>query len=143
MRNDELRHLRCVRWIFRHLRRDGHAVTHLHRLRLLGRHVRLVDAHRGAELHPLYWRYDILAALKAMAETGQLDDPRCKDALDLLASMQLDDGGWPAQAKFYTARPGLKPGNDLVDWGGTSQRQSNDWVTADALSVLAPAALVL
>ena len=31
-------------------------------------------------------------------------------------------------------------GVDAVDWGGTSKRVSNPWVTADALSVLAAAA---
>ena len=89
--------------------------------------------------YPLYWRYDVLGGLKAMAETGHIDDPRCQDALDLLASMQLNDGGWPAHVKFYTARSEIKLGNDFVDWGGTSKRKANDWVTADAISVLAKA----
>ena len=92
--------------------------------------------------YPIYWRYDILGGLKVMAETGHLGDPRCQDALDLLASMQIEDGGWPAQAKFYTARSQLKLGSDFVNWGGTSQRKSNDWVTADALSVLAQAGML-
>ena len=27
-------------------------------------------------------------------------------------------------------------GNDYVDWGGTSKRRMNPWITADALTVL-------
>lgn len=86
--------------------------------------------------YPLYWRYDILGGLKAIAETGFIDDPACAPALDLLAEMQLADGGWPALGKYYKFSPELKPGNDSVNWGGTSKRHMNEWVTADALAVL-------
>jgi hypothetical protein len=54
------------------------------------------------ELHyPLYWHYDILHGLKVLAEAGYLADERCKPALDLLASKQLPDGGWPAEKRYY------------------------------------------
>ncbi len=86
--------------------------------------------------YPLYWHYDLLAGLRAMAELGRIGDPRCADALDLLESKQLPDGGWPAEAKYYKASSTLGLGNDDVDWGGTSTRRSNPWVTVDALSVL-------
>ncbi|MDQ7904099.1 hypothetical protein RB614_06125 [Phytohabitans sp. ZYX-F-186] len=89
-----------------------------------------------AKLHyPLYWHYDILGGLKAMAELGLLGDPRCADALDLLESTRLADG-WPAQARFYRTSGDIAPHNDCVDWGGTSARRANPWVTADALAVL-------
>jgi hypothetical protein len=78
--------------------------------------------------HPLYWHYDVLGGLTAMAELGLIGDARCADALDLLESLQVT-GGWPAHARYY------RPGTD-VDWGGTSSRQANPWVTADALAVL-------
>jgi hypothetical protein len=85
--------------------------------------------------YPLYWHYDILGGLKAMMELGLLDDPRCHDALDLLESMRLP-GGWPAGARFYRAATGIAPLHDWVDWGGTSTRRANPWVTVDALAVL-------
>jgi hypothetical protein len=85
--------------------------------------------------YPLYWHYDILGGLKAMAELGLLSDPRCADALDLLESMRLADG-WPAHARFYRASTDIAMHHDCVDWGGTSTRRANPWVTADALAVL-------
>lgn len=90
--------------------------------------------------YPLYWHYDVLAGLKVMAEIGRLDDPRCADALDLLAAKRLPDGGWPAERRYYKApRKAVELGADQVDWRGTSKRRMNDWVTADALAVLAAA----
>lgn len=86
--------------------------------------------------YPPYWHYDFLAGLKAMVETGFIDDPACEPALDLLVGMRLPDGGWPALGKYYKASPELKPGNDSVDWGGTSKLRQNHWVTVDALTVL-------
>ncbi len=86
--------------------------------------------------YPLYWHYDFLGGLKAMAETGFIDDANCGPALDLLVEMRLPDGGWPALSKYYKCSTDLKPGNDSVDWGGTSKRKMNEWVTVDALTVL-------
>jgi hypothetical protein len=89
-----------------------------------------------ATLHyPLYWHYDILGGLRAMEEVGLLGDPRCADALDLLESMRLADG-WPAQARFYRTSADIAPHHDCADWGGTSIRRANQWVTVDALAVL-------
>jgi len=86
--------------------------------------------------YPCYWHYDILFALKVMAEAGYIGDPRCAEALDLLESKRLPDGGFPAEKKYYQPdRPG-KSGNSVVDWGGTSKSKANPWVTADAMYVL-------
>ena len=86
--------------------------------------------------YPLYWHYDVLHGLKVMAEAGLIGDPRCQEALDLLESKRLADGGWPAEKRYY--RIGAKPGNgaELADWGGASKRKANEWVTVDALHVL-------
>lgn len=90
-----------------------------------------------ARLHyPCYWRYDILFALKVMVEAGLIGDPQCGDALDLLQSKQLPDGGWPAEERFYKTAKTATSGCDLVSWGGVSKRRPNEWVTADALYVL-------
>jgi hypothetical protein len=89
-----------------------------------------------AQLHyPLYWHYDVLGGLKAMAELDLLGDDRCAPALDLLESLRLADG-WPAQRRYYTASTHPGPHRDHVDWGGVAARRANEWVSADALAVL-------
>ena len=92
------------------------------------------------QLHyPLYWHYDILGGLKVMGEAGFIRDPRCAAALELLAGKQLPDGGFPAEARHYKVTGRVELHADAVDWGGTSKRVANPWVTADALSVLTAA----
>jgi len=84
-----------------------------------------------AKLHfPRYWHYDLLGGLIAMKELGLLADPRCADALRLLASMRLP-GGWPAHATYVRA---ANPDN--AGWGGAGTRRANPWVTAEATAVL-------
>lgn len=96
------------------------------------------------QLHyPLYWHYDVLFALKVMAETGFLRDPRCHDALDLLEAKRLPDGGWPAESRYYKASSRVEPGGDWVDWGGTGRARMNPWVTVDALAVLTKAGRIV
>lgn len=86
--------------------------------------------------YPCYWRYDILFALKVLGEAGFISDHRCGEALDLLQSKQLADGGWPAEERFYRTAEIATSGCDLVSWGGVNKRRLNEWVTADALCVL-------
>lgn len=90
-----------------------------------------------AKLHyPSYWHYDLLCGLKALAEVGLVTDPRCADALDLLESKRLPDGGWAVEARYHRgAGPTPTTSYDYVNWGGIAKR-SNPWVTADALFVL-------
>ena len=87
--------------------------------------------------HPCYWHYDILFALTVLAEAGLATDPRCREALELLAAKRLADGGFPAEARFYrvSAEP-IRGTRSIVDWGPTGVRRSNEWVTASALAVL-------
>jgi hypothetical protein len=89
--------------------------------------------------YPLYWHYDVLGALKGLAELGQLADPRAQEGLDLLQSKELPSGGWPAEATYYRRSAELGANVDFVSWGGISARRRNDWVTADALAVLTAA----
>jgi hypothetical protein len=90
--------------------------------------------------YPRFWHYDVLAGLKAMGELGRLRDPRCRDALDLLEEKRLTDGGWPLEKRYDRgASRTMKPYADYVDWGGTSKRRMNPWITADALAVLVAA----
>jgi hypothetical protein len=86
--------------------------------------------------YPSYWHYDILVALKVLGEAGFLGDPRCAEAIALLDAKRLPDGGFPAERKFYRATEELVNGRSLVDWGGTSTKQSNEFVTVETLAVL-------
>ncbi|MBN2561680.1 MAG: hypothetical protein JXQ75_12200 [Phycisphaerae bacterium] len=86
--------------------------------------------------YPCYWRYDVLFGLKVMAEAGFIRDHRCTDALDLLESKLLPDGGWAAEERFYRTSANAKSGVDLVAWGQVSRKRPNEWITADALTVL-------
>lgn len=89
-----------------------------------------------SKLHyPVYWHYDVLAGLKGLHEAGHLDDPRCAEALELLASKQLPGGGWAAEATFVHGIDGRRQHYELVDWGGRDRARMNEWVTADALVV--------
>lgn len=86
--------------------------------------------------YPCYWHYDILFGLKVLAEAGFLKDSRCREALDLLASRRLPDGGFPAEKKHYALAREPRTSCSLVDWGGTSVNRMNPFVTVDALYVL-------
>jgi len=86
--------------------------------------------------YPCYWHYDILFALKVMTEAGFIWDMRCVEALDILESKRLSDGGWPAEERFYKTSTKVASARDLVSWGGVNKRHMNEWVTADALCVL-------
>ncbi len=92
---------------------------------------------RFAKLHyPCYWHYDILAALTVMKEAGFAKDERCADALSLLASKRLPDGGFPAEEKYYAEGSGWKSRSSPVGWGGVSKNRMNEFVTCEALGVL-------
>ncbi|MGI8517943.1 MAG: hypothetical protein ACR2ME_06340 [Acidimicrobiia bacterium] len=92
--------------------------------------------------YPLYWHYDVLGGLTAMKELGLLADSRSEPALDLLESKRLADGGWPAEAKWYSKSPGTSAGESAVDWDGVDKTRMNPWVTVEALSVLRAAGRV-
>lgn len=86
--------------------------------------------------YPCYWHYDILFGLKVMAEVGFVGDKRCIEALNLLESKRLPDGGFPAERKYYRVTGRTSAGRSLVDWGGAKSRHMNEFVTLDALFVL-------
>ncbi len=86
--------------------------------------------------YPCYWHYDILFGLKVLAEAGFIGDSRCQQALELLVSKQLADGGFPAEKCYYRVTDRPIGDRSLVSWGGTSQRNLNEFVTADVLAVL-------
>jgi len=76
-------------------------------------------------------------ALKVMAEAGLIGDLRCAEALDLLESKRLPDGGWRAEGKHYRVVDEPANGGSMADWGLVSRKQVlNPFVTLDALYVL-------
>lgn len=97
---------------------------------------RIIDKNFIQLHYPNYWHYDILFGLKVMTEAGFISDPRCAEALDLLESKQLSDGGFPAEERYYRADEKRLSGHSHVDWGGTSKVHMNPFVTVDALAVL-------
>jgi hypothetical protein len=96
----------------------------------------VIDAEFIRLHYPPYWHYDLLAGLKVMAEAGFIADERCGDALGLLESKRLPDGGFPAEAKYYRVTDRPVSGRSTVNWGVTSATRSNEFVTVDALYVL-------
>ena len=86
--------------------------------------------------YPCYEHCDFLFALKVMVEAGHLADARCREALDLLKSKQLDDGAFPAERKHYRVGRVGKGDDSLVDWGRPNRSRPNLHVTCDALGVL-------
>jgi len=87
--------------------------------------------------YPVYWHYDILAGLKVLAECGFTEDPRAAEALDLLESKRLPDGGFPAEGLFYKpGKPATTGSAERVAWGIRKKDLANEWVTCDALTVL-------
>ena len=85
--------------------------------------------------YPYYWHYNILFGLKVLAEAGHIDDPRCHEALSILDAKCLPDGGYPAEKKYYRVAKQMSNGCSPVDWGGTSTKHMNPFVTVKALSV--------
>jgi len=93
--------------------------------------------------YPCYDHYDILFALRVMIEAGFIGDERCRDAIDLLESKRLPEGGFPAEGKHYRVGRHEAGRSSLIDWGGTNKRRANDYVTVDALQVLSAAGRLL
>jgi hypothetical protein len=92
--------------------------------------------------YPCYWHYDVLFALKVLGEGGFLADPRCSEALALVEAKRRPDGGFAAEAGFWGG-PRSKSRQSLVAWGPVGSTRSNEFVTADAVLVLAQARQLL
>jgi hypothetical protein len=89
----------------------------------------------------------MLGGLVAMAELGLINDPRCNEALDLLARKKLPGGGGAAEGRFYKVSSDTDIESrfgsiSFVDWGGVGARRMNEWITTDALYVLRAAGRV-
>lgn len=70
--------------------------------------------------------YSVLRGLKALASTGHVNDPRARDAIDLLESKRPPNGRWPREVPW--------PSNTYSSFG---KRDAEDkWLTLDSLLVL-------
>jgi hypothetical protein len=85
---------------------------------------------------PAYWHYDILMGLIGMDEVGRLDDPRCKDALDLLESKRLADGGFASEIKYFVTNQNAASGVSPINWGAANPKKTNDFITVRVLGIL-------
>jgi len=84
--------------------------------------------------------YDVLYALEVMSDLGRIGDPRCADALALLESKRLPDGGFPLEERVGVTRPVVASRATFADWGPAGKTRSNPLVTVAALGVLRDAA---
>ncbi len=139
-----------LRALFRYGRERGHgraraaaerAAEFLLQRRLLfrlrdGAMVRIAWGGDIAKIHYPLQFYDVLFALQVMAEIGKIGDPRCREALELLRSKQLPDGGFPLEAKNAVTADAITSRGSFADWGPSGKRRSNPFVSVEALWVL-------
>ena len=85
---------------------------------------------------PHYYHYDILAGLVVLAEAGLIRDERCGEALDLLESKRLPDGGFPLEEKTWKTTDRFETRGTFADWGPAGRARMNEFVTLEALYVL-------
>jgi len=76
---------------------------------------------------PPRWHYDVLRGLDYLRESGETPDPRCEEAIELVASKRRPDGSWPLQNRH--------PGREHFTMEEGSGKPSR-WNTLRALRVL-------
>ncbi|HEX6139209.1 MAG TPA: hypothetical protein VF013_01950 [Candidatus Limnocylindria bacterium] len=76
---------------------------------------------------PTYWYYDVLRGLDYFRATGEPPDPRCKEAIALIASRRDTAGRWP--------RENVHQGPTHLEMDGPEGFPSR-WITLRALRVL-------
>ena len=74
--------------------------------------------------YPLYWHCDILQELTILSRAGKPDDPRTKEALDIVEKKRGPDGLWDADNYYWSMRQTpltktkLSVSNvEVVNWG--------------------------
>ncbi len=83
--------------------------------------------------------HDVLFTLQVMVELGRISDPRCGDALALLESKRLPDGGFPLEERNAITADRIVSRGTFADWGPAGSRSSNPLVSLTALGVLGAA----
>jgi hypothetical protein len=80
--------------------------------------------------YPMYWHCDILQELTILSRAGKLDDPRTKEALDIVEKKRGPSGLWHANDYYWRMKETqsnkmkLSPNVEIVD--GTKRPQQND-----------------
>jgi hypothetical protein len=86
--------------------------------------------------YPPYWHYDVPQALLILSRMGLVQDPRAREAVDILLSLRRDDGTWRPGPPWWRA-PGRTGSNvEVVDWRETV---AHELVTLNALRILTAA----
>src|SRR6266571_5560397 len=89
--------------------------------------------------YPPYWHCDILQELTIISRAGKLDDPRTKEALDIVEKKRGLNGLWHANDYYWKMRgmPSTKmkltSNVEIVDWG---RKGPNKMITLNAMQVL-------
>jgi hypothetical protein len=90
--------------------------------------------------YPLYWHCDILQELTILSRAGKLDDPRAKEALDIVEKKRASDGLWHADDYYWSMRrtpltkTKLMVSNvEVADWG---RKGPNYMITLNAIRAL-------
>jgi hypothetical protein len=104
-----------------------------------GAMVKIAWGGKVTEIHFPIQLYDVLFALQVMAEIGKIADPRCREALEILTSKQLPDGGFPREAPNARTADRVVSRGSFADWGPSGKRRSNPFVSIEALRVLGQA----
>lgn len=71
-----------------------------------------------------------------MSEIEKINDPRCNDAINLLISKQLSNGGFPLELKNAITSNELVPRGTYADWGISGKTKTNEYISVDSLYVL-------
>ncbi|HET9516765.1 MAG TPA: hypothetical protein VFO77_03460 [Actinoplanes sp.] len=82
--------------------------------------------------------FDVLFALQVMDDLRRLGEPRCADALDLLAAKWQPGGGFPLEAPNTVTADRVVSRGSYADWGPSGLRRCNPLVTLAALAVFRP-----
>jgi hypothetical protein len=71
-----------------------------------------------------------------MSDIDKINDPRCKEAIDLLISKQLSNGGFPLERKNAVTSNEFVTRGTYADWGISRKTKMNEYITVDSLYVL-------
>jgi hypothetical protein len=88
--------------------------------------------------YPPYWHYNVLAALRFLSVLGKANDPRAREALDVIEGKQLPEGSWGAEGRYWRRVGATGQASEVVDWG----RGGNEMITLHVLSTLRAAGRV-
>jgi hypothetical protein len=100
---------------------------------------RLIDPDWGGRPDRIHYPiqfFDVLFCLQVMAEMGRLGDPRCADALAMLESKRLPDGGFPLELRTAATSDRVVARGTFADWGPGGRAHANPLVSLAALEVL-------